>query len=1331
MNKKMCKLLAIVLVLVMVLSMGSVGSVSAEGAGGRESAISQFKDPDYTSKAMARMWFPDASAGADDNDTIAKQINELAAQGFGGVEIAMLSDSAKYNNAQAKEYGWGTENWVKLMKKVFKAANAIPGGFVVDVTITAHWPPCVNTIDPNDKEASQEISSAFTKITADDLARGIIELKKPVTKTADGKSARFVFTDTLVAANVAKVTAVSGSKVTVDFQSLEDVTADTTKKEIADTTGLTAGKDYKSIDDKTYAGAPAGVPDAAYCAAQGWDYNATLEAFGPQQSNVNETNKIDADGNRKRLADWQYTYQTDLSGITAGVNNEQAIAVGDYVVIATYRRGTGQLFSGGSALLMSNRPYVPNYFTTEGMDVVTNYWDKYLLDDELTALMRENGGSIFEDSIEASKTTSFWVYDLVDELEKDDYAYAGILPSIIMGNLSGTADVLDFSNVSNNLDQRIIQDYNLKLGQLWTDEHAAPAMKWAKETLNNTFRTQPHALTGLDSAGASAAVDIPEGDNGTKGDGLRTISAAVNLYDKKYLSMEAVTGRSIYQINMADVLTEVTANFSHGVNRVVMHGTPYSKSINGFNADWPGWVPFGTSFGSAYTYRQAYWQDAGATVYDYIARNQTVLQHTTAKIDLAILGDKSKAFNFSSGNAFQNLLNLGYSYNVLSEALLQSPNGKVSNKQLYADGPGYKALILNEVTTISVEGIAQVLAYANAGLPIILYNSNPSQVYGTETGANNDAAVKTLFNLLRSKSNVKVAGTKGEIAEILSQMNISSYSSYSVPQLETTMYTDKTDGTNYYYMFNNAYPTNSGMLAGGQASRYKAEASIIKNAKVTLAGKGVPYILDALTGTITPAGEYTINANGTVTVSIDRIEGGSSKIIAVTSNTADFPAAGVSVTSVKADSPDYSLVNRDGGLLLRSNTAGIYNATLSNNKTAAVTVTESLEKLDLSNEDWNLVIESYGPKYVKANTMIDANGIQTVDPSDTVITTVDFGAQKLINWKDIFATPEQLSALGVDSMGKIVGVGYYSKSFTLPSGWTATTGAYLDMTYSFDQLSSVTVNGSEIVANNITDRVDIGQYLKAGENTITVKISTTMYNRARVESMVYAANTTAINNGLKTVTLTPYTELLISSASPNCKLELATPEVKNYEVDQPFDVIVTTGGDASKVKIVNESGSTIGKKSEVMTKNADGTKTWKISLAVGTPGERTLCAMIMGQTGDYKDVGATLKVTMTAPAPLPAADVVSATSDSSVTVNTPFTVTVKTMTTVNKVKIVNESGATIGQTATATYKDNAGVRTWTITIKVGSKGTRTFTALGAKASGAYGEKGVSFSITIG
>ncbi|MCL2165054.1 MAG: hypothetical protein FWH55_11855, partial [Oscillospiraceae bacterium] len=390
----MKKIVSLVLVLCMILPLGSGISFAAPGT----PIIEYFMNPDASSKPMARMWFPDASAAVDPDNTVEKQILELGEKGFGGVEFTILSDTGSYNNEEARLYGWGTANWVTLLKMLLNAANKVPGGFQVDVTITGHWPPVLNTIDPNDEAASKETSYTFTKITGNALTSGKLELNLPVKKLYNSKNNAFIFTDDYVAASIARVTGGTGANLQLDFTSIQPITGSVAPIQTA---------------PGVFAGSPAGVPDAATAAAyqatvpageqSRWDYAAICEAHGPEPTGSLDylngnlvapgTGKQDANFDRKRLADWQHIYEADLSGLSlTGLNNNAEIAVGDWVVLTTYMRGTGQVMSGGMGKLMHNLTYCTNYFNEAGTKVITDYWDNYILDAELIALMRANGG---------------------------------------------------------------------------------------------------------------------------------------------------------------------------------------------------------------------------------------------------------------------------------------------------------------------------------------------------------------------------------------------------------------------------------------------------------------------------------------------------------------------------------------------------------------------------------------------------------------------------------------------------------------------------------------------------------------------------------------------------------------------------------------------------------------------------------------------------------------------------------------------------------------------------------------------------------------------------
>ena len=98
-----------VLIFVFVLFMAALSSF-AEPAGEipAGTVLDSFLEPDVHAKPMARMWFPDSAAGSDDEDSIERQILELADKGFGGVEASMLmSFGVRYTNEESRIYGCG------------------------------------------------------------------------------------------------------------------------------------------------------------------------------------------------------------------------------------------------------------------------------------------------------------------------------------------------------------------------------------------------------------------------------------------------------------------------------------------------------------------------------------------------------------------------------------------------------------------------------------------------------------------------------------------------------------------------------------------------------------------------------------------------------------------------------------------------------------------------------------------------------------------------------------------------------------------------------------------------------------------------------------------------------------------------------------------------------------------------------------------------------------------------------------------------------------------------------------------------------------------------
>ena len=102
------------------------------------------------------------------------------------------------------------------------------------------------------------------------------------------------------------------------------------------------------------------------------------------------------------------------------------------------------------------------------------------------------------------------------------------------------------------------------------------------------------------------------------------------------------------------------------------------------------------------------------------------------------------------------------------------------------------------------------------------------------------------------------------------------------------------------------------------------------------------------------------------------------------------------------------------------------------------------------------------------------------------------------------------------------GLGTYTSGFDLPAGWTAANGANLRLGEVFDTFT-VSVNGQAVSFDPISAEGDIGPYLKAGRNTITVRVATTLNNRlAKLDEDVANRGLSQPYGLIGPVVLTPY-----------------------------------------------------------------------------------------------------------------------------------------------------------------------------------------------------------------
>jgi hypothetical protein len=440
------------------------------------------------------------------------------------------------------------------------------------------------------------------------------------------------------------------------------------------------------------------------------------------------------------------------------------------------------------------------------------------------------------------------------------------------------------------------------------------------------------------------------------------------------------------------------------------------------------------------------------------------MQNGRAKVDLAVLLGIDSSFNMPGGNSMQILLDKGYSYNLLSEALLRLDSAEVQNGLLCPSGPAYKAMIVKEAKILSAMGMQTLLEYARNGLPVIFYNCDIKRIYGTNRDDNNDKLLQEKLAELMKMDRVKAAGTQEEILSILSGWRINPSASYEAPGLEAS-HRAAMEG-NYYYFYNN--------------SQSPLETT------VALTGHGAPYRLDAWTGSVVPLALYQ-QAEGRTLVGI-KLEPREAAIIAISEDTSRFPTVkDVYVT----ESGGADAVYAGGSVMHRAGKPGTYAVSLSDNKEKTVTLDAVPKTINLM-DGWDLSLESWGPD----------PAVNKVDPTLSVKKTITFEDIPLSVWSNLPASKEQLKTLGVGSMSNVSGIGTYSTTFiTLPSDWNSNTGAYMHFEHGADMVVEVVLNDHLIDdVNQLTNTVDAGAYVTTGRNTLMVKLDTTLKHRKDLES---------------------------------------------------------------------------------------------------------------------------------------------------------------------------------------------------------------------------------------
>ena len=524
------------------------------------------------------------------------------------------------------------------------------------------------------------------------------------------------------------------------------------------------------------------------------------------------------------------------------------------------------------------------------------------------------------------------------------------------------------------------------------------------------------------------------------------------------------------------------------MNHMVLHGFAY---ITAPQTEWPGFAAFtpykgGIGYADAWGPREPMWTHA-TDVTGYLGRMQVILQRGVAQHDVAWFSQKGyvgAGYNspwFSAAGAME-----GWSLNIIGPTLLQLPNGKVKNKVLAPEGPGYRLLAFegdafsSDKSVMTLDSTTRILEYAQQGLPVLVVgNWSVVEAYG-HGEASDSPKITALFSELLKLKNVANVATEADIPNGVEALGLLPDVQYNSSQLINL---HKIDGDLDHFLFVASTPT--AFAISTKVPTFGVEVDVILPRRFTNA---VPILMDLWTGEMSPLGLYTELSSTHIQVHISLQAYQATMITLAVLPTLDHAINTTANTVYRGTK----------GLVLRSNTTGTFSTLLHAGHTIQTRIGTIPPAQEL--QKWTLNVQDYQPGMTNTTTTIVKHTIQL---------------EELTVWTNI------------TELLDVSGVGTYTTSFNLHD-WPSDAGAILQIP-SFLGSFRIAVNGKQMPpVDQLNVEFDIGTYLKSGTNTLEIEVATTLLNRMRIaEPDVYSIATRQAFGLVGPVMIAPYREEVI------------------------------------------------------------------------------------------------------------------------------------------------------------------------------------------------------------
>lgn len=763
-----------------------------------------------------------------------------------------------------------------------------------------------------------------------------------------------------------------------------------------------------------------------------------------------------------------------------------------YALTPSWRVGVGH--GTGSDTYDYGYMLMMNHFSTAGADAIFAFWRTYIFTDEMVEMLKKYNmeWDWFIDSLEINRLGNYYWSNEMNEIfyKLNGYDVTPYLPMLFDNSLSikGT----DAEAVRNDMTNAMTEAYII-FQQRLSDNLA---------TIGGKLRAQVSYGAALTTSSAERAVDIPETESlafKLSVESMKLMSGGAHLSGSNEFSSETTNWIGVANSSYLDQIFAVHLQMAAGVNRTVWHGfeaeTSSKKGLSWPNSE----VGIGCMFATPNIPTSVLEPNFSG----HITRLQDILKTGTETVDIGVMQNDYFAIGLPDSGDKKGLLtmdhtlqNLGYTWECFDSSYLWAEEGKYGfqNKDGTLGHPMYKAIVVWD-KDLSLRAAEALLKLVKNGMCVVFLTKDAATTTDSLTG--DDAGLARVVRQIKSDSaHVMTIDSTEEIVSALQKMGVT-------PRLALTDAVSKEpnkaqlniDGKGTYYTYDGLW---TAMMRDKDVNYYyifNESPDYAISTTASFEGQFTPYIIDTWSGQVSAVAEYRYSEGRTI---LDLALEPNDVAVYIMEKDA---IRSVYITSTDADNAE---ISDDGAISVMANKTGIYTTELNNGKVVKSEI--KAPSVDWDGK-WDLNIQSWtkGDVYTVTETRNNTDPYRqelfAVDGS-TRHNTVEYGYstkkavvfdsvvdnRSITPWKDMFS-----SGLSKADLTNVSGVGTYTTSFTLPSGWDRTKGIMVDLG-SIDCMAGLTVNSIDFKVNIVNPVVDITEALKAGKNEMVVKIATSTSN---------------------------------------------------------------------------------------------------------------------------------------------------------------------------------------------------------------------------------------------